>query len=164
MPLIWSLSPQSQLGAKLKASLAPWFTARFFSMYEGTWQSWKFAPFRPVPRSPLPFPVFFGVSHLVGFIKKEKSKTMKKILMSGKNLETFLNYAKTVSNLDPNVMIRMTPISLILIGYKFKTHPKKYLYRICFYSFVEGFELTSDPRAYSQPSLEVTIKRIARKT
>ena len=54
---------------------------------------------------------------MVDFIKNVKSETMKKILMTGKNLETFLNYAKTVSNLDPNVMIRMTPISLILIGY-----------------------------------------------
>ena len=61
---------------------------------------------------------------MVGFIKKVKSKTMKKILMSGKNLETFLNYAKTVSNLDPNVMIRMTPISLILIGYNFSNKKK----------------------------------------
>ena len=38
--------------------------------------------------------------------------------------ETFLNYAKTVSNLDPHVMIRMTPISLILIGYNFSNKRK----------------------------------------
>ena len=61
---------------------------------------------------------------MVDFIKNVKSETMKKILMTGKNLETFLNYAKTVSNLDPNVMIRMTPISLILIGYNFSNKRK----------------------------------------
>ena len=61
---------------------------------------------------------------MVDFIKNVKSETMKKILISGKNLETFLNYAKTVSNLDPNVMIRMTPISLILIGYNFSNKRK----------------------------------------
>ena len=49
---------------------------------------------------------------------------MKKILMSGENLKIFLNYAKTVSNLDPQVMIRMTPISLILIGYNFSNKRK----------------------------------------
>lgn len=38
--------------------------------------------------------------------------------------ETFLNYAKTVSNLDPKVMIRMTPISLILIGFNFSNKRK----------------------------------------
>ena len=61
---------------------------------------------------------------MVYFIKKVKSKTMKKILMTGKNLETFLNYVKTVSNLDPHVMIRITPISLILIGYNFSNKRK----------------------------------------
>ena len=44
--------------------------------------------------------------------------------MSGENLKIFLNYAKTVSNLDPQVMIRMTPINLILIGYNFSNKRK----------------------------------------